>query len=272
MSAVSTFPFKLDDLVSWTVRRTDGAVTKFSLTTIEVSKASEPTKSVGSAVSSGTKAGWGLASYCSHVPKAKDLPVFYLDAADRTTKTPLALYVGSVGSKAVKDSFDFVVDCGNVLTTWDLPDRTLEGDGELVKALSSHIVDVPSVRVLKVDWFDRAAPTLDPAFWPALNTHLHGDVMTCCQGGHGRSGTSFVCLLLCNAPDYDALDAIIHLRAVHCARAIESQVQHEYINAVAEHLGRKANAKELGDVHDYKGAFMAMTKPTAMATKKMLGW
>ena len=269
MMSAGTFPFKLDDLVSWTVRRTDGAVTKFSLTTIEVSKASEPTKSVGAAVSSGAKVGWGLASYCSHVPKT---PVFCVDAVDRATKTPLALYVGSVSSKSVKDTFDFIVDCGNVLTAWDLPDRTLEGDGELVKALSPHITSVPSVRVLKVDWFDRMAPKLDPAFWPALNAQLHGDVMTCCQGGHGRSGTSFVCLLLCNAPDYDALDAIIHLRAVHCARAIESQVQHEYINEVAKHLGRKANAMELGEVHDYKGAFMAMTKPTAIATKKMLGW
>ena len=96
--------------------------------------------------------------------------------------------------------------------------------------------------------------------------------MTACVGGHGRSGTSFVCLLLNNAPDYDALDAIVHVRAVHCPRAIESIFQHEYIDDVATFLGREANAKKASSINDYKAAFWASEKPTAVATRKALGW
>lgn len=271
MTVAGAFPFKLEDLQSWTVRRTDGSVVKFTLTTIDVREKAEESKTAETShVSGAVSRVTHLSGYCSHIPKD---PVFWIDAKDRPgVQAPLGLYVGSISSKSVKNQFDFVVDCGNVISTWEMNDRVLEGDDALVALLAPHATATLDTRLLKIDWLDRQAPQLAPAFWPALNKELYGDVMTCCQGGHGRSGTSFVCLLLCNAPDYDALDAIIHLRAVHCPRAIESQVQHEYINAVATYLGRKANAKELGEVHDYKGAFLAMTKPTAVATRKMLGW
>ena len=258
----SGFPFELSDLVSWTVRRKDGTVTMFRLTDFgkEVGAASSE------AVHYPARTEVHLSQYCSHFPKGKE----YFKGDDG-----LILAIGDYsGARSDHDEFDFVIDCGDVLDLKkQAPTKLLTGDPELVEKLEPATVETNlDTRVLKIDWWDRRAPDLLPQFWTELNKLIYGKVMTCCVGGHGRSGTSFVCLLLNNAPDYDALDAIIHLRAVHCPRAIESVVQHEYINDVARHLGREPNAREATTIKDYKAAFKASTKLTAVKTRERLGW
>lgn len=264
------FPFKLDDLKAWVVHRNDGTVTRFQL----VQGQTHQQNTTGSTGSSSTSTGMygrttsSFADYCTHKPG--HIPVAEFVSEDGVMRR---FWVASMGgAKATKDQFDFVVDCGDIFNSWQINSNMLEGDKELCAALNPYL-NVPSTsRVLKVDWDDRAAPKVKPQFWTELNKLLHGDTMTCCVGGHGRSGTSFVCLLLNNAADYDALDAVIHLRAVHCPRAIESVAQHEYINSVAEYLGRAGNAKLAHQITDYKAAFLASTKPTAVATRKYLLW
>lgn len=260
----AAFPFKLEDLHSWTVRRTDGTVTKFILSHSAIRSANDTD------VRTGTVAGQitSMAAYCTHKPGDTPIAEF-----ERKGTAPLRFWIGNMsGARATKDGFDFVIDTGDILNQWSLADPTLTGDPELTELLNPFVAAPPPVRVLKIDWDDRAAPNVVPEFWTELNKQLYGDVMTCCVGGHGRSGTSFVCLLLNNAPDYDALDAIVHVRAVHCSRAIESVSQHEYINDVAKFLGRAENAKSANSVKDYKAAFLASKKSTAIATRKMLGW
>ena len=255
------FPFKLEDLVSWTVRRTDGSVSRFTLTDSARETASHgKTKIGGGPVSEITSSYMErtqprLSEFCQHTPK--DPIAEFDDKGEGARFAPLRLYVGDMGgARKEKDNFDFVIDGGDVISLYgSQASSVLEGDSELVLALKSLTVFVPATRVLKLAWLDRAAPDVLPMFWVELNKHLYGDVMTCCQGGHGRSGTSFVCLLMVNAPDYDAKDAITHLRAVHCPRAIESVVQHDYINDVARFLGRKENAHEVKTIKDYKVEF-----------------
>ena len=276
------FPFQLQDLVSWTVRRTDGSVSRFTLAD-SAREALAPTKKGGTKIGGGPVEAAAcytdytgrvqqthLQEYCDHIPK--DPIVEFDDTGEGARFAPLRLYVGDMfGAKKTKDDFDFVIDGGDVISLYgNKSAAVLEGDQELVMALRNHTIYVPDTRVLKIDWADRKAPDVLPEFWVELNKLLYGDVMTCCQGGHGRSGTSFVCLLLVNAPDYDAKDAITHLRAVHCPRAIESVVQHDYINDVAKSLGRKANAHEVGAIKDYKVAFSASTKPTAVRFRESL--
>ena len=276
------FPFKLEDLESWTVRRTDGTVAKFILTEAVREESRQkrkgveiyPSGIVEKAVDTYKRVTGHLSSYCNHVPKN---PIFEIDASERgegALATPLRLYVGDVyGAKLEKDNFDFVIDGGDVISLYaSKSTKILDGDPELVSLMRPYTVEIPGVRVLKIDWWDRKAPDVIPEFWVELNNHLYGDVMTCCQGGHGRSGTSAVCLMLVNSPDYSALDAIIHLRAVHCPRAIESEVQHGYIDNVATFLGREADAGKAKEINDYRAAFLASSKPTALRTKKILGW
>ena len=261
------FPFGLDDLKSWTVKRTDGTATRYVLSTQGTSahtgSSSHESNSTQRSISS-------YSSYCAHTPK--ETPVASFPRPDGEAE--LRFWVANMsGARQTRDAFNFVVDCGDILTlTSRSTAKYLEGDEELASALEPFVTAAPPARILKIDWEDRAAPLLDPGFWTELNKLLYGDVMTCCVGGHGRSGTSFVCLLMVNAPDYDALDAIVHCRAVHCPRAIESVVQHEYIDEVAKHLGRQANAKSANTITNYKEAFMNSKKPTAIRTRKELGW
>ena len=260
-----SFPYRLEDLISWTVRRTDGTTARFILTEAAKELVGN-TQQVSTAIKTDPWSAKGretgsLSAWCQHTPKT---PIWENDS--------LRLYVGdNYGAKATKDDFDFVIDGGDVLNYFK-GSTILAGDQTLVEGLKEFAVEMPATRLLKIDWWDRKAPEVVPEFWVALNKLVTGDVMTCCQGGHGRSGTSAVCLMLVNSPDYDALDAIVHLRAVHCPRAIESKVQHEYINDVAKFLGREANGDLAGEIKDYKGAFRASKKPTAIRMRKILGW
>ena len=268
------FPFKLEDLKSWIIKRKDGTVTRVLLTTAAVVNKGNNTDTKTEVIETKTtgttgRVVHGFGTFCNHKPDSDPIVEF-----TREDSSVLRLYIGSMsGARAAKDTFDFIVDCGDIFNTWQLKgDKVLSGDEELATALQPYISTPTETRILKVDWDDRAAAPVLPEFWPELDKLIYGDVMTCCVGGHGRSGTSFVCLLLTNAKDYDALDAIVHLRAVHCPRAIESVAQHEYINEVATFLGRTANAKAAEGITDYKQTFMQSTKPTAVATRKALGW
>ena len=259
----TAFPFTLEDLQSWTVKRTDGSVTTFKLLSGGSTQQQQQQTHHHSNFYGRTTHGFG--DFCTHTPGG--IPSASFDRGDN----PLNLWVANmIGARTTKDLFDFVIDGGDIFNSWTSK-STLDGDRELSSILSPY-TDSGTARILKIDWDDRKAPPVTPEFWTRLNDEIYGDVMTCCVGGHGRSGSSFVCLLLVNAPDYDALDAMVHIRAVHCPRAIESLAQHEYINKVALYLNRKDNALDAQKVLDYKALFMDSTKPTAIATKKLLGW
>lgn len=271
------FPFKLEDLKWWVVKRKDGTVTKFTLVTETTAHGSACAKTTHGTIglpktgvpllTGRVTSGYG--GFCSHIP-APERPVAVFDRLGGQMR----LWVANLlGAKQTKDRFDYVVDCGDIFNSWQVnPRDVLKGPYELINILAPYAVNCPQAKILQIDWDDRKAPAVTPEFWSVLNANITGDVLTACVGGHGRSGTSFVCLLLNNAPDYDAFDAIVHLRAVHCPRAIESQEQHNYINDVAGWLHRQQNAKEGIEVKDYKDTFMASTKPTAIRTRQLLGW
>ena len=266
------FPFKLEDLRSWTLKRSDGTVTKFVLSNENISTYNSTGTNTGHQQqfqqTTQTRVTTSYGDFCKHTPNS-DVPSAVFERPEGTLK----LWVANMsGARATKDNFDFVIDAGDILSLYGYNNKLLEGDSELVQALLPFAAEYLKTRILKIDWNDRQAPDVIPQFWSELNKIVYGDVMTCCVGGHGRSGTTFTCLLLNNAPDYDALDAVIHLRADHSPRAIESIIQHDYINDVARYLGREENAKKAGQITDYRGAFMASKKPTAISTRKYLGW
>ena len=91
-----------------------------------------------------------------------------------------------------------------------------------------------------------------------------------CQGGHGRSGTALTALMMVLTPTYNCADAILHLRAVHCPRAIESKEQHEYLDKLAVSLGRKGNSGELVGVANYRERFLAIKKKAAQPYQERL--
>lgn len=268
MGSGNPFPYQLSDLLYWVVKRKDGTMAKFVLERGETKIS--PTQKMIAAVQESVAQKYpsqSLSAWCDHTPKpSKPLWV--------SEDQRVALFVGDYqGARSAVDDFDFCIDGGDVIPLSFRKQKLMEGDEELIAKLTPHLTETYSqTRILKIDWFDRQAPKVMPEFWTTLSGAVYGDVMTCCHGGHGRSGTAFVCLLLNFAKDYDALDAIVHLRAVHCPRAIESKVQHNYINDVAKFLGREPNIVDLDTVHNYKERFMASKKPTAVRTRAMLGW
>lgn len=256
--AAAPFPFTIDDLDCWVIEKADGTIVKFKM----------PSYPRTYAVGAGSPAtphspSQSLGAYCQHYP-AK-LPIFEVQG--------LALHIGDAsGTRRDKGDFDLVIDGGDVLVLpkpWS-PEVILEGDDELCELLVQHVrVDEAKApvgpRVLQIDWWDRRAPRLHPQFWLDLAEQLVKDprttkVLTCCQGGHGRSGTALTALMMC-LTDYSPLDAVTHLRAVHCPRAIESVEQHQYLNAIGAYLGRPENALESQTVADFKARFLTLTNP-----------
>ena len=70
-------------------------------------------------------------------------------------------------------------------------------------------------------------------------------------------------MLMVLAPDYTPYDAICHLRALHCGRAIESKAQHDYLGEVGEFLKRENDIAKVGEVKDFRAAFLALKKESA---------
>lgn len=295
MTEPQKFPFTLSDLLYWIVVHKDGTTIKYvyrdpiPLLKAEIGGNVTPLKRLGPAKTADTDPYWNpatsrsnnnsysLGSLCDHVPDP-DKPLWV------SPDNKLSLSVGDHdGIKLAQDEFDYIIDCGDVLTPWTpsfFNSAQLAGDNRLIKLLAPYLLEPDKqqtnphpYKLLKIKWFDRAAPPVNPEFWAKLYAELiqkGGDVATNCQGGHGRSGTAFCALMMMGSPDYGSLDAIIHLRALHCARAIEGVAQHEYLDQVAKFLGREANAAGMKEITSFKEAFDKSTKPTAIRMREWI--
>lgn len=251
------FPFALDDLQYWVVKRKDGMVVKYRVVGANEGPASLVHTS-GTPVHAPINHTTSLGAWCYHDPSAE--PIFVADKFD--------LYIADApGVRAHKDEFDFVIDCGDVLPLSYVRNNltvALDGDEDMVRTLTKYsTIEKAHPKCLKIDWDDRAAPPLKFEFWGALAKKLSGTVLTNCQGGHGRSGTSLVCLMMVMNPEYSPADAIIHLRAMHCPRAIESVMQHNYIGEFGKWLGRENDIDRVKGIKDFKEAFLGLKMKSA---------
>lgn len=259
------FPFELKDLKYFIVKRRDGLTIKYNLIdpktnsipgNVSTALVKQPGTAGYTATSTYTK---GLSAWCHHNPA--DLPLF--------TTEPLDIYIADAqGFRNHYKEFGYAVDCGDILMAWQVrkDDDLLAGDRKMVQELSKYYSGGnPGIdpRVLRIDWADRKAPLLKPEFWPALVASMEGTAVIACQGGHGRSGTGAVCMMMVMNPEYSPADAIIHLRAIHCARAIESKEQHEYIGMVGQFLGRPNDIARIGDINSFKDAFLGLKLKSA---------
>lgn len=262
-----TFPFNLSDLKYFIIRRKDGLTIKYNII--------DPAVQVGgSASTAAVHVGGGATSnftpmgrWCKHVPA--DKPLFTTPRVD--------LYIADCqGFRGHYNEFNYALDCGDILTQYQVngpATELLDGDKVLVKKLNQFIMKSAGrerTKVLQIDWDDRRAPKLNYGFWKALVDGLEGTALIACQGGHGRSGTGAVCMMMIMNPEYSPADAIIHLRAMHCARAIESKEQHEYIGKFGEFLGRVNDIDRIGKVNSFKEAFLDLKLKSAKPYQEQL--
>lgn len=255
------FPFKQSDIKYWVIKRKDGVVAKYIYT-------SSPYNAPGAGSGTTPATPQTPTSYytshfrdwCKHEPNPKNRPV--VEEGDKRI-----FIADAQGLRASKFLFDYVLDNGDVLGASAL-DHTLTGDATLIAALKQYVM-VKDPTLLKVEWPDRQDPPLQFEFWPHFTELVSGDIVTACQGGHGRSGTSLVCMMMCLIEDYTPYAAICHLRALHCPRAIESKVQHEYIGEFGAWLGRENDVDKVSEVKSFKDAFLDLTLEGA---KKYQEW
>jgi len=260
ITSSTVFPYQLSDIKYWVVKRRNGELVRYNLSDDAKVKGNDGGKSTA-LVKNYTSSSNAVSSYyqdwCKH--DATVLPVF------EAGQTQLFI-CDAEGARNGKDKFDFIIDGGDVISELYTRPKLgiLSGDENLSKSLAKfNLASFTTTRTLKIAWADRKAPLLHPSFWPELAKRVKGRVMTCCQGGHGRSGTSLVCLMMVLNPEYSAYEAICHLRAIHCPRAIESKEQHSYIDEVAEYLGREINSKKVGEVKSFRDAFLALDVKSA---------
>lgn len=90
------------------------------------------------------------------------------------------------------------------------------------------------------DWADGSAPYAPIAFWRAMWALLRDaatttrHIIVCCVGGHGRTGTAVAALILADDLTMTAATATQWVRAHHCASAIETQAQEQYLTALQQ--------------------------------------
>jgi hypothetical protein len=266
---VVDFPYFLSDLRYWIIKRKDGIISK----TTVIMKGESGAESVYPLIEpkalppfTGTDKPVEK-RFCNHTPST--LPIF---TGQNGKGKEIRLFIAdATGTRKEKGSFDLILDCGKIFSDYELRavpscGNILSGNSKLEEELQKFNIQSPPIatmNTLKIEWEDRAAPTLDPAFWPALAERIEGNILCSCQGGHGRSGTSLVCLMLVMNPEYSAADAIIHLRALHCIRSIESFAQHKYIDSVATYLGRTPDADRIKSMNSFHDAFMKFPHPSA---------
>lgn len=259
------FPFRLEDLAYWVVKRKDGTTIKYTLVGPDDKMGGKEVKAgvyPSSVAPLGQMTGGtthSFSDWCKHDPIGE--PIW--DGGK------VKIWIAdSMGLKGYYQKFDVVLDCGDVLNLFSInKDGKLIGDEELIKVLKPFVIGGPkNQQIIKIDWDDRKAPPLDVDAWMALAKHLSKKsqtVVTACQGGHGRSGTSLVCLMMALNPEYTPYSSICHLRAMHCPRAIESKEQHMYINAVGKELGREEDIMKVGEVKSFKESFLALDLKSA---------
>lgn len=265
------FPFSLDDIRGWIIKRKDGIIVRYTLTNAQdlAKTQSSPNVTVGTGNWFTSKKSYSsFSDWCDHCPDPANPPVFQKDG--------IALYIADApGARKSYSKFDVAIDGGNALTVageHDLP--FLFGD-PMFNRLNRFVNKTGykpegNTKILKIRWYDRAAPPVAPTFWPNLLAMLQDlrkkenkerlNVLTICQGGHGRSGSALVALMMCLEESYTPLDALTHIRALHCARAIESKEQHEYLNELAKLLKREPDALDAEEVKSFKARLLAEDK------------
>lgn len=251
------FPYSLSDLTYWVIKRKDGITAKYVMVNGDITRSTPSTPMVRlPGTSTSTSAYKSLSDYCKHYP---DEAIF----SNKDKQIHIADYAGL---KADWLKFDFVVDCGSVLVKSQfIEDPKMQGDPTLVALLEQYTIPDSQIhtRVLQLDWPDREAPPFHPQFFVDLESKLRGKVVVSCMGGHGRSGTTMVCLMMVMFKDYTPFTAMCHLRALHCPRAIEGQKQHEYIGEFGEFLGRGNDMNLIKNVKSFRESFLELKVKSA---------
>jgi len=128
---------------------------------------------------------------------------------------------------------------------WEGTLINLKGDTHLVKPkpvvavspdweelLSVSGGDDPFPDTVVVDWKDYQAPPVSREFWQYLHDTLverQSNPLLYCVGGHGRTGTAMVALMVVSGYTPTVGEALEHIHKHYCEEAVESVSQERYL-------------------------------------------
>jgi hypothetical protein len=160
------------------------------------------------------------------------------------------LYPSSV-DEAEDFQGDISISCGVHMHTSSFIEWTGK-ENKYTKAL----LKVPAPNLF-ISWPDRGVPRLGIKWWNNLIKWFESfekktDIVIHCHGGHGRTGTATAIIVGLTILSDDKANAGMWVQKNHCSKAIESQVQVDYISEI---LGVKQKGIKLhtfGFLNQYK--------------------
>lgn len=175
-------------------------------------------------------------------------------------------FPGGSSSDYYENHFDLVLDLGGAVSSRIRRDseKFATAGSEATKILAEHLNDLASYEVpdfISFRWTDMDAPpsSVGVHFWNLLLARLpEGNILVCCIGGHGRTGTALAAILIVRG--YTANEAIKTMRKKHCDEAIETDSQVLYLHEL-----EVAYATFMGDGKGIDAATRALS-----ATKKAI--
>ena len=101
---------------------------------------------------------------------------------------------------------------------------------ELFEFLIDHLKTSSTMPYISVNWSDGEVPPMSKDFITSLANFVRegNNILVHCVGGHGRTGTLLMCLLL--REGYTG-DVLFWLRKNYCKKAVETKRQIEYLQS-----------------------------------------
>ena len=136
----------------------------------------------------------------------------------------------SIDEKSGK--WDLIIDLAGVVTI-PRPSEFIRNDSpKRFHGLKPYLdVDEPlPSEVLRLFWTDMSIPPCGVDFWIKLWEMLPEKTVIACMGGHGRTGTCIVSLMIAAGEDF--YEALEHVRKEHCHKAVETLSQEKYLHCI----------------------------------------
>ena len=108
----------------------------------------------------------------------------------------------------------------------------IKGNQEIVDRLSPHL---PKANELFLDWDDGGDFPANIKFWNELydicKEKGYRNLLFCCLGGHGRTGTALLAFLISNSVHSFNISehSVDKLKAVYCPNTVETLIQENYL-------------------------------------------
>jgi len=166
----------------------------------------------------------------------------------------IRLYAATKSSITRFNSKDLqlIVNCSGVnvnLTRSNDPNELVKGS-EKFDVLKKHIMYQTSIEELRLDWTDGGIWPAGIMFWQELfdicKANEFTDIVFCCVGGHGRTGTALLSFAIANSAYHVGMAKMYtdELNKRYCYQAVETMAQDDYLHCLEVEVRTQEKQRE----------------------------